>query len=379
MKVGILTFHRTSNDGSVLQNWCMQRLLEALPSQPVVETIDFRDRHREIQEFSRLRRRRFPFFQASAVRKMIGLRRFLRENISLSKSINTSTLDTGRQFIQRQGYGAVVSGSDTVWQISKIGDTQPPHIYFQPGFQSGQKVAFAVSSDPIADISLFDDPQRLEALAKAVDAFDFIGVRDEPTRRMVERLGIDATRIHFTPDPTVYVDFEELVERPVQVADERPIAGVALGSRKASHMVSEILLDRGWRVVNHLGVAASGAETPPGRESLGQRLGRFATQKLMITDRFHSSIFTLKLGSAPVIFVEDTQKWPEPNSKGRDLFERLGCGDFVWRIGSNPQKEFAELYDAAEAWRSDPRDMMTRFEALRESGKPALDALSRLI
>lgn len=65
----------------------------------------------------------------------------------------------------------------------------------------------------------------------------------------------------------------------------------------------------------------------------------------LISDRFHSSIFTLKLAGAPVVFIESSAKWPDPNSKGRDLFERIGIQNMVWRYeGGDVPSDLVEKY-----------------------------------
>ncbi len=380
MKLGILTFHRTVNDGSVLQNWCLQRILRSISPGADVETIDLRIARREVQEYRRLLSRRPPFVQLSTVQKMLLLRQFINREIALSsRSKTTDSLAAASKFISQQGYGAVVSGSDTVWQMAKVGTMEPPHLYFMPGFTGYKKIAFAVSADPVADTAVLDNAERREALLQAVSDFEFIGVRDETTRRLLEQLGLPAERIHFMPDPTILEDFSSLVRMPSTRLTGGKVAGLALQSASLAAAVSEVLQSQGWTVVNHLGPTPAGAQSLTSGESLGDRLGRFATQDLLISDRFHSSIFTLKLGSAPVIFVESAKKWPEPTSKGRDLLGRLGCSDFVWRSGSKPKTELQPLLEAVDAWRRNPPDMTARFKHLRDSAKPALDRLATIL
>jgi len=378
MKVGILTFHRTVNDGSVLQNWCLHQLLGSLLPGARVETIDLRDGRREMLEFRRLLSRRPPFVQVESIKKMRGLRGFLRHNVAMSPARTTGSLRAARDFVAQQGYDAVVCGSDTVWQLGVVGSASPPHLYFLPGFSGYRKLSFAASSDPIANVADLDDRTR-DAVFRAVDEFEFIGFRDEPTRRAICELGIPGDRLQFTPDPTTLVDFGSLVGPvPVERSDG-PVAGIALQSRALTRIVSDLLQLGGWHVVNHLGPPPPGAGSLPGSESMGQRLARFASQDLLVTDRFHSSIFTLKLGRAPVIFVESPRKWSEPMSKGRDLLERLGCAQMVWRPGNTPQEEFGQFLDLVECWQIDPPDMKARFAALRESAAPALAQLQQLL
>ncbi len=375
MKIGVLTYHRSVNDGSVLQALCLQRLLRELaPEGARVEVVDVRDRLRERMEMRRLVTKRPPFLRVATWRKMRGLRTFLRRHVALSPvSITTPSLAAARDFVLSQNYDVLVVGSDTVWQLRRFGDADPPHLFYLPGFEGVKKVAFAVSADPIQDRSLLQDAQRSASLRTAIEAFDFIGVRDRPTTEMLTGLGVEPGRLTFTPDPTICTDFSDLVRRPQ--AEERPAAGVALASAKLRREVSGALLERGFEVVNHLGAPPPGTRPLSGKGALPDRLGRFAEQALLVTDRFHSSIFTLKLGKAPVIFTESPGKWPEPNSKGRDLLERLGCGEFVWR----PGEELAPFLDRAEKWREDPPDMASRFTSLRAESSESLDRLRQLL
>jgi hypothetical protein len=310
---------------------------------------------------------------------MIGLRKFVRGNIALSAaSCTTGSLDRARTFVASQGYDAVVSGSDTVWQLARIGDAEPPHLYYQPGFASARKIAFAVSADPITDRSALLDPRRRDALLAAAADFDFIGVRDAATIDLLADLGVPRERLQFMADPTILHDFSALVEMPLPRRDGPPVAGVALGSAALARAVTHVLVAKGWDVTNHLGLAPAAAQALPS-ETIGGRLGRLAAQDLLVTDRFHSSIFTLKHGKAPVVFAEVASKWPEPTSKGRDLLTRLGCGDFVWRPGEDVPAEMNELLEKVAAWRTGPPDMSSRFEALRVSCQPALAALARVL
>ena len=156
---------------------------------------------------------------------------------------------------------------------------------------------------------------------------------------------------------------------------------VAVASEPLRHRISGWLAERGYDVLSFLGAPAPGAASLPPGISFHQRLGRFAALDLMVTDRFHGSLFTFKIGGAPVIFVEDTGNWPLPNSKGRDLFGRLGVGDMVWRCGPGDaeQYDFLAHLDRAEAWRDAATDLPARFEALRASAAGALGDLRDLL
>lgn len=381
MKIGILTYHRSVNDGSVLQAWCLRRLVQEWFPEARVEIADYRPWDREKLEYRRLIRRRPPFFRLPEARKLIGLRRFERRADMLSKaSCTTDDPAEARRFLAAQGYDRLIVGSDTVWRDRRVGGRLPPDVlFFRPGLDV-PKASFAVSADPVRGEVAGDDPSRHAAIRDALAAFDWISYRDDATRLELESLGLAPERLRFTPDPTVWVDFSELVE-PMPRDPSRRLAGVAVASEPLRHRISGWLAERGYDVLSFLGAPAPGAASLPPGISFHQRLGRFAALDLMVTDRFHGSLFTFKIGGAPVIFVEDTGNWPLPNSKGRDLFGRLGVGDMVWRCGPGDaeQYDFLAHLDRAEAWRDAATDLPARFEALRASAAGALGDLRDLL
>jgi hypothetical protein len=60
----------------------------------------------------------------------------------------------------------------------------------------------------------------------------------------------------------------------------------------------------------------------------------------MVTDRFHGSIFALKLGHVPVIFLENISKYPHDIiGKGRDLFRRL---EIEWLVHKHNGKNLPD-------------------------------------
>jgi len=82
-----------------------------------------------------------------------------------------------------------------------------------------------------------------------------------------------------------------------------------------------------------------------------QRLGVYKNIDLLVTSRFHSSIFTLKLNKCrtPIIVIEEINKWPAANSKCRDLFRRLGIEKFVIRPGVDPVSD-VQIQSLRDQW-----------------------------
>ena len=133
------------------------------------------------------------------------------------------------------------------------------------------------------------------------------------------------------PDPTLLFDFHPLVRKVKKPYAQGPIAGVAVASPSLSSMLANQLRESGYQPCNLLGAPFHQQPFDSNKLGLGERLGILAEIDFLVTDRFHTSIFFFQLNTGAAVFVEDSNKWSKPNSKGRDLYSRLGRSNFVLR------------------------------------------------
>jgi hypothetical protein len=160
-------------------------------------------------------------------------------------------------------------------------------------------------------------------------------VRDQATLQYLKDSGIKEDRLNFMPDPTLLYDFSDIAAPTAEItAKAEKLAGVAVSSRKLKEAATAQLLSQGYTVINLLGAAIENQIEVNPAWTYGQRLGVYSCLSFMVTDRFHGSILTLKQTDSPVLLVEPDYFYPEKNSKGRDLFNRLGLGAMVWRYES---------------------------------------------
>lgn len=346
MKIGILTFHGVANPGSMLQTYCLQRILEDLVPGARVEVADYVPAALRRKQWRYIITPRWPFFRLREYRKHALIRSFLERHCTLSpERLISDDLYEAQAFIRRQRYDAVVVGSDTVWELRERGVTRSvANVYYEPGDHEIVTTSFAASADPV------DSRLKTELIASelgrralgAIRGFDFISVRDEATAEYLRELGVGPERIKYMPDPTLLWDFSTLVEPlPDWQGGEKPVAGVAIAARNLRRNIAMQLIAAGYDAVNLLG-GDGGSLSLPGGLSFGQQLAVYEDLDLLVTDRFHGSIFAFKLGAAPVIFLEDSAKWSDANSKGRDLFARLGVEEMVMRISSGVPKDLVE-------------------------------------
>ena len=341
MKIGILTYHRVVNDGSVLQAYCVQKALSRQFPEAKVEIIDYSPSILWWTENLKIISKRPPFIKTATITKMKSIQNFINNYLVLSsRSCSTDDLKESVHFIENQGYDAIFVGSDTVWEARYSNYAPvPPNIYYLPNLNSVSKISYAASADPI-NPDFISDKKLSQKIANYIKDFDHITVRDETTTNYLNKLGVDPKYIHFMPDPTLQYDFEELVQQP-QIQKKRPWAAIGFSEVKKS--AASQFNQKGYDIVDLDDFTLNGNLIPGAVQSVKVRLGVFALLDFLITDRFHSSIFTLKLAGSPVVFIESSKKWPEQNSKGRDLFQRMGLEEMVWRyVGQEVPKNLID-------------------------------------
>lgn len=362
--IGLLTYHRSVNDGSIMQAYCLHHLLRRELPGARVEIIDYMPaslhaRHRRLALYNH----RPPFLNPRYVWTYCTQNAFLRRHCRFSSErLVSDDLEEAQRFIAALGYDAVVVGSDTAWELERI--PEPPNAYFRPSL-GVPSLAFAVSADPVPspDSRWY---RKAAELKRALDSFEVLTVRDAATRGFLESLGVEQSRIGYLPDPTLLWDFgDHLGEQRPPGSGKRPLAALA-ASPGLARTLHRHLVDEGFEVVSLMGARQlDGVVAPPQFSTIQERLGLYPSFDATITDRFHMTIFALKHGSGgPVIFLEDVARWPQPSSKGRDLLTRLNLQQMVWRVDARDASR-RELQAALAAWPQASRGLPERMAALR--------------
>ena len=331
-KIGILTFHRVVNDGSVLQAYCLFKYLQTKFPNAIVEIINYQPAKINKRIYRSFIAKKWPFWQHSNWRKFSSHNQFYRKYTKLSNDrIVTDDLEKANAFIKQQGYDAVFVGSDTVWDVRKDGGAPDvPNIYFLPNVGYTKKIAFAASMDK-GEPETVTKKLWYEQIEYVKD-FDFITVRDEATRKKLTEYGIPTADIHFMPDPTFLWDFRDIAAFPDGIKfNFDNVAGLAVADANLRSEITQQLLKQGFNVMNLLGPVDKDHIPLPNYLSFENRIALYSKLKFMVTDRFHGTILTLKQSKAPVLFIEASDYYPKPNGKGRDLFRRLGLTSMFWR------------------------------------------------
>jgi polysaccharide pyruvyl transferase WcaK-like protein len=344
MKIGILTFHYMINQGSVLQAYCVYKLLKIRFPTAAIEIINLVPKNRGKREKNFFKKKP-PFIRWKFLAKYKSMREFLKSRVPFSPFCDSIDLDEQIKFINAQNYNIVFSGSDTVWMDSEKLNHILPHIYFLPRGIYAKKNTIAASLDPLKSRErYFQARSELDLILKGIDN---ILVRDKITYDIIKELG--DYPIQQIADPTILYPFEKELKLNINKKGKigRERVHVSFGDKKMKHKIQSLLLDTGlfeiveFRERSHFFKG----------DHILDYLNEYANVEFLITDRFHRSIFALKLSSALIINVEHYLKNPLRNSKGRDLFNKIGMPEYCVRYDQGKEdKLVSSIVSLVNAW-----------------------------
>ncbi len=346
MKIGILTFHQSVNNGAVMQAYSLSKRLKQEYSNAEIEIINYRKKSTDIFYSYRT----LDYFKGSSFKGLVKktyrlildpkyLKRLRNRTkifndcqykLPLSKVLISSD-DTQElnQYIN-QNYDILVVGSDAVWNYVLRGF---PNAYFPGDDVKVRKMSYAASCYGM-DFLQISDHEKSE-ICKVLSGFDFLGVRDEATEDFVQWSGCTSKPCH-TCDPTVFLDVNDLpidVEKlNKKLADRgfdfnKPTIGI-MGSGKILSMVRGMYADK-YQIVslyNYL----KGADVNLYDLEPYEWAYVFRYFKVTFTTFFHGTLLSLRNG-IPVICIDlGTEFGKHHVPKTLDVLTRLGFSDWYF-------------------------------------------------
>lgn len=203
-RIGILTFHKAINYGSVLQAWALQKTLrmneydsEIIDYEPKELKHLYETRLKDAKGFKRKLKRLL------SLKRKVSLQRekfwcFRKEDLRLSKDMYTYNSDFGDI---ADKYDVIITGSDQVWNTN-IEDCDP--VFFLPFPFKGKKIAYACSVNEGQVNERFPE----EWLDKWLRQYNFISVREQSGVEKVSSFLDYNMKIYNTIDPTLLLDKE---------------------------------------------------------------------------------------------------------------------------------------------------------------------------
>lgn len=204
-KIGIITFHRTTNFGSMLQTYGLYKKIELLGKTP--EIIDYRcdaiESREELNKHVKFTLRELIkklLFYPAIKRKADMLNSFLENNAKMTKPVYSTN-------IGQLSYDKVIVGSDIVWGRDI---TNHDYNYFLEFLNNGEK-KYAFSSS-VGDYKEYDDD---EYIGKLLKQFNRIAVREDEAQDWIRKIADKESDLVCDPTMLLTIDEWEQIIQPV--------------------------------------------------------------------------------------------------------------------------------------------------------------------
>ena len=385
-KIGVLTFHRSINYGAFMQCFALSHSLQQRFPDCQVEVIDYESRimhEHYIPKFSLSYFKHPALF--SQIKKRYAAFQYVLEFLPLSDKTFISDGDDEAlyEYIKAK-YDAVVVGSDAVWNWIKRGFPNP---YLLAKLDGIKKLSYAASAYGMKPESI--TAEQKEYFGKALDGFDFIGVRDEYTSSLVKGIHGDG-KLCFTCDPTVLLDLEYVasllgtdypsyiasVKKKYSLPTDKTLVGVMDSSPDAAAAIKAKYGQKVYTVALYSYNNAADkfiGDLNPLEWSLV-----FGAFDVTVTNYFHGTHLSLK-NKTPVIAIDRTEFSIQNEGKIHDVLRRAYLLDCYFD-GKSPKEDITAKFDGIIADRDEyVKHIETGFDALSDSSEAFFECVRGLL
>jgi hypothetical protein len=305
-KIGILTYTREySNLGTNMQAYCTLKAIQKAFPADRVELIDYSGWFHGMKPY--LSSASWGSLKKDAVR-FRKYKEFFKTQLEFSRNrLRSADVKKSLSFIDKQDYDAIYVGSDTVLELKRARADELTAYWLNPTIRC-PKCLIAASALNVEYETL--TKERAAKIRRTLDDFSLLGVRDDPTFRLLAHfVPENDRRLRMVPDPTFAYDIDYAYverylkshrlsfEKPViclhltrdaewapDLADRLRKAGFAIASLRPARYADVILTDL----------------------SPFEQVGIFRYFALVITHRFHDTIFCLKNRTPVIVYPENT-------------------------------------------------------------------------
>ncbi len=333
--IGILTFHRASNYGAVLQAYALQQTFKSCGAEAVI--VDYRCR--TVEEGHRpwglFKRHKFPvvlFRCCVAIKKDDLFGAFRRDKLKLSKPVQAQDL----RGIAGQ-YALFVTGSDQVWN-NKLSGLDP--AYMLTFAREEQRYSYACS----LGFDAFPQGTK-ETYRELLSGMQCISLRESRSVDLLDSIGLEARA---DLDPTLILGrekWEAFMARP--------------GSAEPYILVYTVdgdihLLDAARKLSKRTGVKIlylnneykTNRDIPRLRYRTPEEfVGLFAGAEYVLTNSFHGTAFSILFHRKFKVELETVKKF---NVRSRDLLNNCGLQQCVLK---NSEEDYGFGVDWEDAER----------------------------
>ena len=332
--IGILTFHRASNYGAVLQAYALQKVISERGHKAVI--VDYRcpaveEGHRPWGLF---RRHRFPIVLLRclvAIRKDILFGTFRKNRLDLSVPMRAEELEK-----ERDNYSLFISGSDQVW--NNVFSGMDP-AYMLTFADEKQRYSYACSFG-------FDSfPEGTGELYREwLSGMQCVSVRENRAADLAEEIGYEA-RVDLDPTLLLSRDKWEELMTPAEVTKPyifvytvNPPVHLLDYARELSRKTGAGILYLNNQYKDNRDIKRVRYKTPE------EYVGLIAGAEYVLTNSFHGTAFAVLFKKKLKVELETAKKF---NVRSRDLLMSCGLRECVLR-GSEEDYVFDADWDEAD-------------------------------
>lgn len=340
MRIGILTFHRSVNNGAVMQCYSLCKRLQKEFPEAKVEVIDYHmPRIQEsyqvslgkflgVKRLKTLARRILTLLMEPNhilwQKKRAQVFRDCIQELPLSERfILDDKTDELFRYIEKN-YDLVIAGSDAIWNYISRGFPNP---YFLSESITIPKMSYAASCYGLSHEKVPDE--HLSIIGKILNTYQLIGVRDDESETFAREMGCQKEIVH-TCDPTVFLDVEDLPVKKAELESKLKQKGFAIdrksigvmGSNAMCKMVRQ-MYGKEYQIVSLYNYCRH-ADVNLFDLTPYEWAYVFRYLQITFTTFFHGTLLSLRNGTPVISIALETEYSKAHMTKVEDFLRRIG-------------------------------------------------------
>lgn len=347
MRIGILTYHQSINNGAVMQAYSLSTAIKNRFPSCDVEIVDYQMKkindnysYSLLSYLSNSSMKLFIKKCLNLLKHPMYLKNKRRRTAVFNECLNKLPLspkriidDKDNELVQyiNERYDILIVGSDAIWNYVSRGF---PNAYLPSKKVTCKKLSYAASCYGMNFLTRSNDEK--EYIKESLNDFSFIGVRDTATEEFVKWSECVNIPVH-TCDPTFFLDVDnlpiddkslqkKLIERGFDF--DKPTIGI-MGTDKMLKMVRS-LYGRKYQIVA-LYEYIDGADVNLYDLEPYEWAYVFRYFKVTYTTYFHGTLLSLRNGIPVICIALDTEFAKYHTPKTLDVLKRLGFDDWYFK------------------------------------------------
>ncbi|MFK0731116.1 MAG: polysaccharide pyruvyl transferase family protein [Gloeotrichia echinulata GP01] len=314
LKIGIVTYHFTSNYGATLQAYALSNFL--MKQGYDVEFIDYRPKSVRLEDRRYLYPKSYwlnPSRIMEARKKIINMNNFVDKHLKLSQK----RFDTSECLNKyKHSYDIVICGSDEIWNINSTRGLDTPYFLDFISGKDARKVSYAASFGSTINLGT-----HKEKIYDFLSDFHAISVRDNNSYSLINQENFPI--ITKVVDPTLLGlgNYEDIIKLP-NINNKYILLYGSLDQKEAEYV--KTLADKEGLDIISIGSRQKKYLSPFLKLNIFDIapeywLGYFYNASFVATKFFHGLLFSLIFNKQFIVFSH-----PQKTVKVKDILNPLG-------------------------------------------------------